>query len=75
MSAPVFPGYAESGDCSERKEDRTQNEVTPTPGEAGEEEGHGAEQNKVARLDVHSGPQMEGWAQLSPIQTGKEKIL
>ena len=34
MSAPVLLGYAESGDYTERKKDRTQNNVTPTPSEA-----------------------------------------
>jgi hypothetical protein len=34
MSAPVPLGYGEGGDSTERKKDRTQNNVTPTPGEA-----------------------------------------
>ena len=29
MSAPVLLGYAEGGDYTERKKDRTQNNVTP----------------------------------------------
>jgi hypothetical protein len=37
-------GYAQSGGCSERKKDRTQNNVTPTPGEACAEERQGGEQ-------------------------------
>jgi hypothetical protein len=53
MSAPVPLGYAVSGDAAEREKDRTENKVTPTPGEACAEERQGAEQNKVARLGVH----------------------
>jgi len=54
MSAPVLLGYAEGGDYTERKKDRTQNNVTPTPGEACAEERQGGEQSKVSRrLGVH----------------------
>jgi hypothetical protein len=59
MSAPVLLGYAESGDYTERKKDRTQNKVTPTPGEACAEERQGGEQSKVARLGVHSRSRLE----------------
>jgi hypothetical protein len=38
MSAPAVPGYLDSGDSTERKKDRTQNNVTPTPGEGCAEE-------------------------------------
>jgi hypothetical protein len=64
MLAPVLLGYAENGDYTERKKDRTQNKVTPTPGEACTEERQGGEQNKVARLGVHS-PSTDGrWARI-----------
>ena len=59
MSAPVLLGYAESGDYTERKKDRTQNKVTPTPGEACAEERQGGEQSKVACLGVHSRSRLE----------------
>jgi len=67
MSAPVPRGCgAETGNYIERKKDRTQNNVTPTPGEACTEERQGGEQSKVARrLGAHSGPRMEGSAHLA----------
>ena len=66
MSAPVPLSYAEKGNCTERKKDRSQNNVTPTPGEACAEERQGSEQSKVARLGVHSRPWMEASAHPSP---------
>jgi hypothetical protein len=62
MSAPVPLGYAESGDCSEREKDPTQNKMTRDPGDACAEERQDAEQNKVARFSVHSRPRMEASA-------------
>jgi hypothetical protein len=59
MSAPVPLSYAEKGNCTERKKDRSQNNVTPTPGEACAEERQGGEQSKVARLGVHSFSRLE----------------
>ncbi len=59
MSAPVLLGYAEGGDYTERKKDRTQNNVTPTPGEACAEQRQGGDQSKVARLGVHSRSRLE----------------
>ena len=54
MSAPVPLSYAEKGNCTERKKDRSQNNVTPSPGEACAEERQGGEQSKVSRrLGVH----------------------
>jgi hypothetical protein len=49
MSAPVLLGYAEGGDYTERKKDRTQNKVIQNPGEACAEERQGGEQSKVSR--------------------------
>jgi hypothetical protein len=43
MSAPAPLGYAENGNYTEHKKDRTQNKVTPTPGEASAEERQGGE--------------------------------
>src|SRR5438128_839528 len=59
MSAPVPLSYAEKGNCTERKKDRSQNNVTPTPGGACAEERQGGEQSKVARLGVQFAP--PGW--------------
>jgi hypothetical protein len=59
MSAPVPLGYAESGDCTERKKDPTQNKMTRDPGDACAEERQGGEQSKVARLGVHSRSRLE----------------
>src|SRR6516225_1733107 len=54
MSAPVVPGYAESGDSTERNEDTTQNKITRDPSDTTAEERQTAEQSKIARLGVHS---------------------
>src|SRR5262245_38607273 len=65
MTAPLLPGYAESG-YTERKKDRTQNKVIGNPGDACAEERKGGEQSKVARrLGVHSRPWVEGSAHLA----------
>jgi hypothetical protein len=75
MSAPVPLSYAEKGNCTERKKDRSQNNVTPTPGEACAEERQGGEQSKVARLGVHSRPWMEASAYPSPRAHGNPYSL
>jgi hypothetical protein len=75
MSAPVPLSYAEKGNCTERKKDRSQNNVTPTPGEACAEERQGGEQSKVARLGVHSRPWMEASAHPSPRAHGNPYSL
>jgi len=68
MSAPVLLGYAEGGDYTECKKHRTQNNVTPTPGEACAEERQGGEQSKVARLGAHSRSGLErGSDQAAPL--------
>jgi len=54
MSAPVLLGYAEGGDYTERKKDRTQDNVPQNPREACAEERQGGDQSKVARLGVQS---------------------
>ena len=59
MSEPVPLGYAENGNYTERKKDRTQNNVTPAPGEACAEERQGGKQSKVTRLGVHPRSRLE----------------
>src|SRR5437016_13002230 len=66
MSAPVPLSYAEKGNCTERKKDRSQNNVTPTPGDACAEERQGGEQSKVARLGVHSRSRLKTANEMSP---------
>jgi hypothetical protein len=59
MSAPVPLGYADSGDCTEREKDRTQNKVIENQGDACAEERQSGEQSKVARFGVHSPSRLE----------------
>src|SRR5262245_3172177 len=68
MSAPVPLGYAESGDCTERKEDKTQNKITGDPSDDCAGARQDAEQNKVARLGVHARLRLErGSDQAAPL--------
>jgi hypothetical protein len=53
MLVPVPFGYAESGDCTKRGKDRTQNKISQTPEKACAQERQDAEQDKVARFSVH----------------------
>ena len=59
-------GYAEGGDYTKRKKDRTQNKVIQNPGDACAEERQGGEQSKVARLGVHF-PNLKGAATRLPL--------
>src|SRR5262245_4168691 len=65
MSALLLPGYAES-DYTEHKKDRTQDNVTPNPGDACAEERQGGEQSKVARLGVHSRSRLKTANEMAP---------
>jgi hypothetical protein len=56
MSAPVPLDYAESGDCTEREKDPTQNKVIGNQGDSCAEDRQASEQSKVARLGVHPAP-------------------
>jgi hypothetical protein len=67
VSAKLLPGYAESGGYTERKKYRAQNKVIGNPGGACAEESQGSEQNKVARLGVHSRPRLKGAATRLPL--------
>jgi hypothetical protein len=67
VSAPVPLGYAESGGCTERNKDPTQNKITRDPGDACEEERQADEQKKVARFIVHSRCRLEGAATRLPL--------
>src|SRR5262245_58831537 len=71
MSAPAPFGYADSGDSAEHKKDRTQNNVIRNPGDACAEERHGGEQSKIARLGVHSCPDLKGAATRLPLPSAR----
>jgi hypothetical protein len=54
ISAPLPISCAENRDYTERKKDRAKNISIPRPSEDGAEQRQGGEQNKLARLSVHS---------------------
>jgi hypothetical protein len=53
-SAPLPISCAENRDYTERKKDRAKNISIPRPSEDCAEQRQGGEQNKLARLSVHS---------------------
>jgi hypothetical protein len=67
MSVPVIPGYLDSSDSTERKEDRTQNRVIRDPGDGCAEDRQAHKQNKVVRLGVHSASDLKGAATRLPL--------
>src|SRR5262245_2715442 len=67
MSAPAPLGYAANGDSTERQEDPIPNEIIRDPSYACAEERQGDEQSKVARLGVHSCPDLKGAATKLPL--------
>jgi hypothetical protein len=54
MSGPVLPGYAESGDYTEREKEAAEKSVLHGPREDCANERQGGEQSKVTRLGIHS---------------------
>jgi hypothetical protein len=75
MSAPVLLGYADSGDCTERNKDPTQNKITRDPGDGCAEERQAHKQSKVARLGIHSASDLKGAATRLPLHLREPMAL